>query len=119
VPAGKIALITGANKGIGFEIARQLGEQGSVVLVGARDEVRGKGAADSLARHGIDAVPLRIDVTDPATVAGAAIQIEQRYGRLDILVNNAGIAGGLNGAPRESTPHHQRAVYATNIIGVI
>jgi NAD(P)-dependent dehydrogenase (short-subunit alcohol dehydrogenase family) len=119
VPVEKIALITGANKGIGFEIARQLGEQGSVVLIGARDEMRGKTAADSLASRGITAVPLRIDVTDPASAADAAIQIEQRYDRLDILVNNAGIAGGFSGAPSEATADDLREVYETNTFGVV
>ncbi|KAB2343583.1 SDR family oxidoreductase [Actinomadura rudentiformis] len=119
MPVEKIALITGANKGIGFEIARQLGEQGSVVLVGARDEVRGKTAADTLAGLGIAAVPVRIDVTDPASVADAAVQIEQRYGRLDILVNNAGIAGGFTGAPSEATAADLREVYETNVFGVV
>lgn len=119
MPVEKIALITGANKGIGFEIARQLGEQGNVVLVGARDEVRGKHAADSLAGRGIAVVPLRIDVTDATSVANAAIQIEQRYGRLDILVNNAGIAGGFTGAPSEATAGDMREVYETNVFGVV
>ncbi|HEX3961237.1 MAG TPA: SDR family oxidoreductase [Trebonia sp.] len=119
MPAEKIALITGANKGIGFEIARQLGEQGSIVFVGARDTGRGKVAADSLASRGIAAVPLGIDVTDPASVADAAIHIEQRYGRLDILVNNAGMAGGFTGAPSEATAGDMREVYETNVFGVV
>jgi NAD(P)-dependent dehydrogenase (short-subunit alcohol dehydrogenase family) len=119
VPVGKIALITGANKGIGLEIARQLGEQGTVVLVGARDEVRGKQAADCLAGRGIEAVPLRIDVTDPASVTDAATWIEQRYGRLDILVNNAGIAGGFTGTPSGATAGDMREVYETNVFGVV
>jgi NAD(P)-dependent dehydrogenase (short-subunit alcohol dehydrogenase family) len=119
VPVEKIALITGANKGIGFEIARQLGEAGNVVLVGARDEVRGKQAADSLAGRGIVAVPVRIDVTDAASVSDAAGHIERRYGRLDILVNNAGIAGGFTGAPSEATAGDMREVYETNVFGVV
>lgn len=119
MPVEKIALITGANKGIGFEIARQLGEQGAVVLVGARDEVRGKNAADTLAGNGIAAVPLRIDVTDTASIAEAATQIDQRYGRLDILVNNAGIAGGFTGAPSQATAADLREVYETNVFGVV
>jgi NAD(P)-dependent dehydrogenase (short-subunit alcohol dehydrogenase family) len=119
VPVEKIALITGANKGIGFEIARQLGEQGNVVLVGARDEVRGKQAADSLAGRGIAVEPLRIDVTDATSAADAAIQIERRYGRLDILVNNAGISGGFTGAPSEATADDMRKVYETNVFGVV
>jgi len=119
VPVEKIALITGANKGIGFEIARQLGEQGNVVLIGARDEVRGKQAADSLAARGIAAVPMRIDVTDVTSIADAATQIEQRYGRLDILVNNAGIAGGFTAAPSAATADDMREVYETNVFGVV
>ena len=119
MPVEKIALITGANKGIGFEIARQLGEQGNVVLIGARDEVRGKQAADSLAARGIAAVPMRIDVTDVTSIADAATQIEQRYGRLDILVNNAGIAGGFTAAPSAATADDMREVYETNVFGVV
>ena len=119
MPVEKIALITGANKGIGFAIARQLGEMGSLVLIGARDEVRGKQAADSLASEGIAAVPVRIDVTDAASAADAAVQIEQDYGRLDILVNNAGIAGGFTGAPSEASAGDLREVYETNVFGVV
>jgi NAD(P)-dependent dehydrogenase (short-subunit alcohol dehydrogenase family) len=119
MPLEKIALITGANKGIGFEIARQLGERGNVVLVGARDEVRGQHAAGSLADRGIAAVPLRIDVTDASSAADAASQIERRFGRLDILVNNAGIAGGFTGAPSEATADDLREVYETNVFGVV
>ena len=119
MPAEKIALITGANKGIGFEIARQLGEQGNVVLVGARDELRGKQAADSLAGRGLRAVPVLIDVTDPACVGTAAAQIERGYGRLDILVNNAGIAGTFAGAPSHATAADLREVYETNVFGVV
>lgn len=119
MPVEKIALITGANKGIGFEIARQLGEQGNVVLLGARDEARGKQAAESLAGPGIAVVPLRIDVTDVTSVADAATRIEREYGRLDILVNNAGIAGGFAGPPSEATVGDMREVYETNVFGVV
>jgi NAD(P)-dependent dehydrogenase (short-subunit alcohol dehydrogenase family) len=119
VPVEKIALITGANKGIGFEIARQLGERGNTVLVGARDQARGKLAAASLASRGITAVPVRIDVTDASSVAEAATLIEQRFGRLDILVNNAGIAGGFTGVPSEATADDMREVYETNVFGVV
>jgi NAD(P)-dependent dehydrogenase (short-subunit alcohol dehydrogenase family) len=119
VPVGKIALITGANKGIGYEIARQLGEQGHTVLVGARDDVRGKQAADSLAGNGIAAVRLRIDVTDESCIADAASEIEQRYGHLDILVNNAGVAGSSAGAPSTVSAAEVRQVYETNVLGVV
>ncbi|MEV6618998.1 SDR family oxidoreductase [Streptomyces sp. NPDC051051] len=119
MPVDKIALITGANKGIGYETARQLGEQGAVVLVGARDEVRGKQAAAALADGGITAVPVHLDVTDAARVAAAAAFVEQRYGRLDILVNNAGIAGAFTGAPSQARADDLRQVYETNVFGVV
>jgi NAD(P)-dependent dehydrogenase (short-subunit alcohol dehydrogenase family) len=88
----KIALITGANKGIGKEIARQLGAQGLTVLLGARDEGRGAEAAAELKAQGIDAHTVLLDVTDAASIAAATAQIEADFGRLDVLVNNAGIA---------------------------
>jgi NAD(P)-dependent dehydrogenase (short-subunit alcohol dehydrogenase family) len=119
VSGGKIALITGASKGIGFEVARQLGEQGIIVLLGARDEVRGKQAAGSLAARGIQAIPLRIDVTDTASIADTAREIGERYGRLNILVNNAGIAGSFTGPPSEATAGQMREVYETNVFGVV
>lgn len=115
----KIALVTGANKGIGLEIARQLGERGVTVVLGARDEVRGKQAADSLAAQGLDVATLRIDVTDDATITGAAAELERRYGRLDILVNNAGIAGGFHGPPSGTTRSGMREVFDTNVFGVV
>jgi NAD(P)-dependent dehydrogenase (short-subunit alcohol dehydrogenase family) len=115
----QIALITGANKGIGFEIARQLSEQGTFVLVGARDEARGQEAAAELTARGLPVAPLPIDVTDPASVARAAQDIEEQHGRLDILVNNAGITGSFRGTPSEVTPEQLRQVYATNVFGVV
>jgi NAD(P)-dependent dehydrogenase (short-subunit alcohol dehydrogenase family) len=114
----KIALVTGANKGIGFEIARQLSQQGIAVLIGARDEARGQEAAAELTARGLRAAPLRLDVTDGASVADAARDIAGQYGRLDILVNNAGITGGFRGAPSEVTADRLREVYDTNVFGV-
>lgn len=119
MPVERIALITGANKGIGFEVARQLGEAGAVVLVGARDGARGERAAASLADRGVAAVPVRIDVTDAGSAAEAAAEIERRYGRLDILVNNAGIAGSFTGAPSAAAADDLREVYETNVFGVV
>lgn len=115
----KVALVTGANKGIGFAAARQLGERGAVVIVGARDETLGKQAADALAADGIAATALRLDVTDPQGVAEAARRIERRHGRLDILVNNAGTAGAFTGRPSEATAADLREVYETNVFGVV
>ena len=86
----KVALITGANKGIGLEIARQLGHQGITVVVGSRDPQKGQAAADALKSEGIDAHTLKLEVTDAAD-RDAALAFFQQLGRLDILVNNAGI----------------------------
>lgn len=117
--AGKIALVTGATRGIGFEIARQLGERGVIVLLGARDEARGRAAVDALAGTGVKAVALRLDVTDEAGVARAAAQVREQYGVLDILVNNAGIAGGFRGAASLLPVEEAREVFETNVFGVI
>lgn len=87
----KVALITGANKGIGLEIARQLGRQGVTVLVGAREEGRGREAAGGLQSQGIDAHFVQLDVTSQESIDRAARRVEEEFGRLDILVNNAGI----------------------------
>ncbi|MFI9590439.1 SDR family oxidoreductase [Nonomuraea sp. NPDC052265] len=107
------ALITGANKGIGHEIARLLSERGITAIVGARDEERGRAAAGRL---GLPYV--RIDVTDEASVAAAAKWIEAEYGSLDILVNNAGVAGGV-GVPSAGDAQAFRDVYETNVFGVV
>lgn len=87
----KVALVTGANKGIGKEIARQLGEAGHTVLVGSRDLARGEAAAKELVADGIKAEAIQLEVTDPASVRAAAARVEAEHGRLDVLVNNAAI----------------------------
>ena len=87
----KIALITGANKGIGFETSRQLGQLGFKVLIGARDEQRGKEAVETLKNEGIDAKALVLDVINQYTIDDAIKFIEEEYGHLDVLINNAGI----------------------------
>ncbi|MDP4508324.1 SDR family oxidoreductase [Nonomuraea turcica] len=111
----KIALITGANKGIGYEIARLLAEQGVTAIVGARDEERGRAAGERL---GLPYV--RVDVTDEDSAAAVAKWIEQEYGTLDILVNNAGIAGDLNQVvPSTASAQALRDVYETNVFGVV
>src|SRR5690349_14749343 len=88
----KIALITGANKGIGFQTAKLLGAREITVLVGARDEERGRAAEKALREDGADARFVPLAVTDEASVREAAEWIDAEFGRLDILVNNAGIA---------------------------
>lgn len=109
------ALVTGANKGIGFEIARLLGERGITAMIGSRDEGRGKAAAGKL---GLPFVQL--DVTDPASVQAAAKWIEREYGKLDILVNNAGInAPEEERQPADSSLETIRRVYETNVFGPV
>jgi len=89
--AKKVALITGANKGIGFEISRQLAKQGITVVIGARNETRGAEAAAKLRDEGLDARHVRLDVTDASTLESLPRFFEERFDRLDILVNNAGV----------------------------
>jgi NAD(P)-dependent dehydrogenase (short-subunit alcohol dehydrogenase family) len=85
----KIALITGANRGLGLEIARQLGHKGITVLLGARNETLGAEAAEQLRDQGINAHCIALDITQSASIAAAVQQIKDQFGRLDILVNNA------------------------------
>ena len=113
-----VAVVTGANKGIGLEIARQLARQGVTVLIGARDEARGREAAEKLRAEGLDARPLRLDVTDEKSVAAAAAFIEKSVGRLDILVNNAGIAID-DGPPSAVSMQALRRTYETNVFGLV
>src|SRR5471032_1849661 len=87
----KTALITGANKGIGFEIARQLGERGFHVFLTARDAERGKAVAAKLAKAGANITFLRLDVTDPRSVKSMAAALARKAEHLDVLVNNAAI----------------------------
>jgi len=114
-----IALVTGANKGIGYEIAAGLGALGWSVGVGARDEQRREAAVQKLRADGADAFGVPLDVTDDASVAAAARLVEERAGRLDVLVNNAGITGGMPQTPTTVDPATVRAAVETNVIGVI
>ncbi len=122
---GKVALITGANKGIGYEIARQLGSRGASVLIGSRDIARGEEAANKLRLSQIDAPTIQLDVSDQKTIDSAAKQIESVFGKLDILVNNAGIlsnsdayGGKLRLPPSQVDIETLRHTYETNVFGV-
>jgi NAD(P)-dependent dehydrogenase (short-subunit alcohol dehydrogenase family) len=118
VTTNKIALITGGNKGIGLETARQLGHLGITVLVGARDASKGEEAAQTLRGEGLDARFVPLDVTDAGSLADAAQTITQDFGHLDILVNNAGV-GSQGASASEETPAEWVRIFATNVFGVV
>ncbi|MBY5549297.1 SDR family oxidoreductase [Rhizobium leguminosarum] len=114
----KNALITGANKSIGFETARRLGGMGYRVWLGARDEGRGESAAETLRAQGHDVRFLEIAVEDDASVKAAADRVRQEDGKLDALVNNAGIPGAFID-PADQTVDDIRQVYEINVFGPI
>lgn len=127
----RVALITGANKGIGFEVARQLGALGWHILLGARDSNRGRAAAAVLGASGIDARFEQLDVADERSIAAAARRIESDPGRLDVLVNNAGVllegrfsrggraAEDFPAQPSATRLDVVRQTYETNVFGAI
>lgn len=112
-----VALVTGANKGIGKEIARGLARKGIIVLIGSRDKNRGDEAAHALADDGI-VKALQLDVTDENSIDSAVTHVEQIYGKLDILVNNAGVAATRD-PPSLVTAAAMRTAYETNVFGVV
>ncbi|GAA3146673.1 SDR family NAD(P)-dependent oxidoreductase [Nonomuraea roseoviolacea] len=105
--------ITGANRSLGYETARRLIEAGHTVLIGARDLERGQAAAEKLGARFV-----QIDVTDDASVAAAAADVEAREGAIDVLVNNAGILGTHNPAD-QITAADARAVFEVNVVGIV
>ncbi len=122
-----IALVTGANTGIGFQIAKDLAAEGITVLIGSRNAENGKKAARDI---GAEAHAVQLDVTDQSSIAIAAARIEKEFGRLDILVNNAGISkvGKLEGSVEDMIKKGRistaslddiRTIYETNVFGVI
>ncbi len=116
---GRIALVTGANKGIGLEIARQLSEAGLTVIIGSRDLDRGRAAAAELGASGALVDVVRIDVNHEASLLEAADRIAERQGRLDVLVNNAGIVDAADGPPTRSSTAAVRRIMETNFIGTL
>lgn len=115
----RIALITGANKGIGLEIARQLAQAGVHVIIGARDSDRAKAAVTDLAGQGLGVQSVPIDLTDHGSIAAAAETILSEHGRLDILVNNAGIVDPQDGPPSLGAPEAARRIMDTNFVGTL
>ncbi len=116
----KVALVTGANKGIGFEIGRQLGKSGLTVVLAARDEAKVNAAADRLRGEGLDAHGVVLDVANPSSAEAVVRWVDERYGRLDVLVNNAGVgfefATGTK--PSQLKLETLKATYDTNLFGV-
>ena len=117
----KVALITGANKGLGFEMARQLGQAGVTVVLAARDPKKGEAAARQLREGGLDTHSLKLDVTDPTDHRKAAAFLDEKFGRLDILINNAGIATDSLGAGKPSTTTNDsiRTAFDTNFFAPV
>ncbi len=103
----KVALVTGATRGIGFETARQLGQKDVVVVVGGRTQQDATSAANKLVAEGIEAYPVAIDITRDADRKAAAGFIAEKFGKLDILINNAGVGG--EGGPSERSHNRDHA----------
>src|ERR1700733_8635909 len=123
----RIALVTGANQGVGRQVAKELVANGLTVLVGSRNFERGEAAAKEI---GQGAIPLQLDVTDPASIAAAAERIRKEFGRLDLLVNNAAISNTRKGdlslqeyakitLASNASLDEVRAVWETNVFGVL
>jgi NAD(P)-dependent dehydrogenase (short-subunit alcohol dehydrogenase family) len=115
----KLALVTGANKGIGLEVAKLLAQQGFFVYLGSRDLASGQAAVQQLHATGLtDLQAVQLDVTDPASIRAARATIGAQTPVLDVLVNNAGISGGTSQSARQTTLDQFQAVFATNVFGV-
>lgn len=112
-----VALVTGANKGLGKETARQLAARGVTVALGSRDTERGEAAAHELAAAGIAPIPVRLDVTDAGSVQDVADWLEAEYGRLDALVNNAGTV--VDQRAERTTAAEMRHTYEVNVFGAV
>jgi NAD(P)-dependent dehydrogenase (short-subunit alcohol dehydrogenase family) len=110
----RVALVSGANRGIGREIARQLVEQGYKVVVGSRDLAKGEAVAEEL---GEGATAVQLDVTDDESVRAGVSFVERDFGRLDVLVNNAGVTDGWSGGAADADFDSVKEVLDTNLFG--
>jgi NAD(P)-dependent dehydrogenase (short-subunit alcohol dehydrogenase family) len=118
----KVALVTGANRGIGFETARQLGQKGITVVVGARTQAAAEETASKLKAEGIDAFPVKLDTTKAEDRTAAVKTIGEKFGKLDILINNAGV--GAQGdmfelTVSETTEEELETVFRTNVFATV
>jgi NAD(P)-dependent dehydrogenase (short-subunit alcohol dehydrogenase family) len=117
--AKKIALISGANKGIGFEVARQLGSDGCTVLLGARNAALGRAAEAKLKSENLNVRFVELDLLRQETIDAAAAQIAGEFGRLDILVNNAAIGDRADGPPSSANLEAVQRIFQTNFFGTL
>jgi len=115
----KTTLVTGANKGIGFEICRQIGRSGATVLMGARNQEAGEKAAAMLAGEALGVHFIALDVCDQASIRAAAATITAEFGSLDILVNNAGITDPADGPPSAARLDAVERIWRTNFLGAL
>jgi NAD(P)-dependent dehydrogenase (short-subunit alcohol dehydrogenase family) len=118
----KVAFITGGNRGIGLETARQLAQTGVKVIIGSRNLEAGKAEAEKLSAEGLDVEAIRFDITKSADYKEAYDYFDKNYGKLDILINNAGVSKETFGAPNNSSTVSQtvlREIFDTNFFGVI
>jgi NAD(P)-dependent dehydrogenase (short-subunit alcohol dehydrogenase family) len=113
----RIALVTGANRGLGFELCRQLAAQDITVLLGARSADSGEKAANELRNQDKDVHFIQLDMTDDAGIVSATSHIAEQFGRLDILVNNAAILTDMNQQPTEVSDGTLKANFAVNFFG--
>jgi NAD(P)-dependent dehydrogenase (short-subunit alcohol dehydrogenase family) len=113
----RLAIVTGANRGIGLEVVRQLAQQGMVVILGSRDLQKGEAAAATLANDGLNVLPRQLNVTDEDSIVNLAAQVEQEFGRLDVLVNNAGILYDTWQQPSTANLDTVKEAIATNTLG--
>ena len=108
-----MALVTGANKGLGLEIARQLGQGGMTVVLGARDKAKAEQAAAALKAEGVNAFAVKLDVTSPEDIQALPDFFERQFGRLDVLINNAGVSD----KDGDGSVNELRSVFETNVFG--
>jgi NAD(P)-dependent dehydrogenase (short-subunit alcohol dehydrogenase family) len=116
----KIALVTGANKGIGFEVVKELAQNGFFVYLGCRSLENGTAALEKLKADGINSIEvIQLDVTDQKSINAARAAIGNKTDVLNVLVNNAGISGGFPQSALDATIDQFRTVYETNVFGVV